>query len=257
MINFARSALMFALRAIGHTYAPGSYRIVSALAPKHLESKEFRIRALGIKNYTGDLSDNVDWHIFYFGAYAVSELVFLRDCAKLLASPQRRISFFDIGANVGQHSLYMSSFVDEVSSFEPSQRIVAQLRQNIASNAIENIRVYNFGLGDGEAVAELGAGFSGNSGSRSLLWSRTGEHTETVIIRQGDSFISKSNDLTINLCKVDVEGYESRVLSGLRETLIRDRPIILMELIGADEKGGFQTEKSFRESLYPDHRLFP
>ena len=56
--------------------------------------------------------------------------------------------------------------------------------------------------------------------------------------------------------KLDAEGYEKRVLFGLREVLFRDRPIILMELIEEETKGGFRNEAELRNALYPEHGLF-
>ena len=43
---------------------------------------------------------------------------------------------------------------------------------------------------------------------------------------------------------------------GLHHTLLKDRPIILMELIGKSDKSGFRDENELRESLYPEHELF-
>ena len=79
---------------------------------------------------------------------------------------------------------------------------------------------------------------------------------EIVAIRQGDNFLRAKNLPRIDILKLDVEGYEKRVLKGLRETLARDRPVILMELIGRSEKSGFADEAELRETLYPEHTLF-
>ena len=56
---------------------------------------------------------------------------------------------------------------------------------------------------------------------------------------------------------MDVEGFERHVLSGLAGRIRRDRPVIMMELIGPDElKSGFAGEADLRRSLYPDHLIF-
>jgi hypothetical protein len=56
---------------------------------------------------------------------------------------------------------------------------------------------------------------------------------------------------------MDVEGYETKVLSGLRETIWRDRPPIFLE-IQPEEERAVEALKGERieDLLYPDHLLF-
>ncbi len=56
---------------------------------------------------------------------------------------------------------------------------------------------------------------------------------------------------------MDVEGYETKVLSGLRETIWRDRPPIFLE-IQREEESAAEASKGARieDLLYPDHLLF-
>src|SRR4051812_25324167 len=94
------------LRAIGHTGLPGRHRLVRYLAPpRDGTQRPFTVRAHGL-TYSGDLSEFIDWNICYFGSYAMAELRFLAACAQLLARRERHVNFFDIGANVGEHSLF-------------------------------------------------------------------------------------------------------------------------------------------------------
>ena len=56
---------------------------------------------------------------------------------------------------------------------------------------------------------------------------------------------------------MDVEGFERKVLTGLSARLNRDRPVIMMELIGpVDNKSGFAAEADLRQTLYQDHLIF-
>jgi hypothetical protein len=76
-----------------------------------------------------------------------------------------------------------------------------------------------------------------------------------VTVRHAGGYFAEHRLPRIDLMKLDVEGYESRVLAGLAERLRTDRPVILMELIGKDEKGGFASVRALREALYADHEL--
>src|SRR5262249_39570465 len=73
--------------------------------------------------------------------------------------------------------------------------------------------------------------------------------------RRGDALLIEENVPKIDILKIDVEGYEKRVLLGIQKILHRDRPLILFELMGTG-KGGFLNESEIREVLYPAHKLF-
>jgi hypothetical protein len=56
---------------------------------------------------------------------------------------------------------------------------------------------------------------------------------------------------------MDVEGYETKALTGLQETLLRDRPPIFMEIQQAGRKGPkVEGKVTVEDLLYPDHLLF-
>jgi FkbM family methyltransferase len=243
------------LRALGRAGAPGAHRLVNALRPAgRMAGERFLTRFDGLA-YEGSLGEYIDREIFYFGAYAPAELDLLAQAATALA-PDGGLNFYDIGANVGQHSLWMSRRAARVFAFEPSARAVAQFRENLTRNAIENVTVFPFALGEESGTARLGSGFANNSGSRSLTWTLDETDVETVELRRGDTVFREQALPTMHLLKLDVEGYEKRVLSNLHERLCADRPVIMMELIGQSEKSGFADEADLRATLYPDHALF-
>jgi FkbM family methyltransferase len=244
----------YVLRAIGHTGFRGVRRFVRTFAPPRNVSQPFTVRAHGFR-YQGDLSEFIDWNIYYFGSYAKAELKFLSTCANILRDRSKNVVFLDIGANVGEHSLVMSREVSEVHSFEPSSEMTSRLERNIAINQLTNIKVHRVALGAEDCEAELGSGFEGNSGSRSLLWSFPGKKTERVRVRQVRRVLEENGIDRVHIVKIDVEGYEKRVLQGFGSRLHADRPIVLMELIGKQEKGGFASPSELRQLLYPDHCL--
>ena len=216
---------------------------------------EFEVRFHGLR-YRGRLDDLIDRSIFFFGSYAPNELDFLASAARLLGEVQSGVTYFDVGANVGQHALFMSPRVEKVFAFEPSRWALDRFQGNVTLNGIGNVCIFPLGLGDSDGEGQLGSGFKGNSGSRSLTWTLNQNAVETVAIRRGDKFFRTMNLPRIDILKLDVEGYEKRVLKGLRNTLARDRPIVLMELVGKSKKGGFANEAELRKALYTEHMLF-
>ena len=166
------------------------------------------------------------------------------------------VNFYDIGANTGQHSLFMSSKASSVQAFEPSAVMCARFESNMRLNAISNVHLHCVGLGDTDEVGVLGSGFPGNPGSRSLNWSLPDADTESVRVRRSDDYFSENALPPMSLMKLDVEGHERKVLRGMRERLHADRPIIMMELVGSPtNKGGFSSDLDFRSVLYPNHEV--
>ncbi len=58
--------------------------------------------------------------------------------------------FIDIGANIGNHSIYFSDYVKEVHAFEPNPRVFRILEIN--SEYKKNINCYNYGLGENKGT---------------------------------------------------------------------------------------------------------
>jgi FkbM family methyltransferase len=251
------------LRVVGQLPIPNMksiYRRIGVL--RDTTARHFTVR-LGELKYKGCLDQHVDRHIYYLGAYSPAELDFLGRAAAILRNQQSTLTFVDIGANVGQHSLFMACRADRIVAFEPNGEVADQLEANLRLNGLNNVEVLRYALGREEETGELGSGHDGNSGSRSLLWSLDKTKNTTVQIRQADRAMTELSVKRVDLIKIDVEGYEKNVLAGLVETLRRDRPVILFELGpkakifgSADVKGGFRSETELRAALYDDHCLF-
>jgi FkbM family methyltransferase len=225
------------------------------LAPAYDSGCRFRSSFFDLV-YDGDLSELIDWHIYFLGAYARAELAFLAWCAKNLEARFGAVNFFDVGANAGQHSLFMARKVSQVHAFEPSPTMNDRFRLNVAINALDNVILHPVALSDADSEAMLGSGFRGNSGSRSLHWTLPDGPSDRVQMRHGDAYFDAHGLPRMHLLKIDVEGHEQKVLRGLASRLRADRPLIVMELVGSpDCKGGFRGEGDLRTHLYPKHEL--
>jgi FkbM family methyltransferase len=241
------------LRAFGHTGLRGTWRIIDLLAPRYGTPRATKTTFIG-RDYVSDLSDMIDRHIFYFGAYSPGELDFLGHCTDKLAT-SGDVNFFDVGANVGQHSLFMSPRVSSVHAFEPSHLCADRFKANALLGGHDNITIHRIALATADGSAVLGSGFSGNTGSRSLNWSLPGGATEAVQVRSAGPYFAEQRLPKMSILKLDVEGHEKQVLRALKGRLAEDRPVIMVELIGKDTKGGFASQQEFADVLYPRHVL--
>lgn len=140
-----------------------------------------------------------------------------------------KIVFFDIGANIGVFSLYIASKIAsrcEVYAFEPESKNYTSLCQNIAVNSELCIHPMRLALGNTRGLAKLLVNDSrfGNSGAQLLdLGSETKSETvireELVLAESLDSLIRDYNFPSPNLIKIDVDGIESKILDGMKNTL--------------------------------------
>ncbi len=204
-------------------------RVLRALInPDGMPLTPFECEFAGLR-YRGDLSSYIDWTIYFYGAYEPGVLAFLRDCA---AATGPGSVFTDIGANTGQHALFMAPRVERVHAFEPWPEALGWLKRNISLNELGNVTVYPFGLGDANGEAPFHSPTSANLGTGSFRADvNTNRPAGVLPVRRGDDVFTASGLDRMDIVKIDVEGLELKVLAGLRETLARLRPVIVLELL--------------------------
>lgn len=128
----------------------------------------------------------------------------------------------DIGANIGNHSLYFSDHFKRVVSFEPHPRTFKVLSLN--SELADNIVCHNVGLSDQDGSAILSV-LPANFGRSSIGESRDAKSVDIKLITL-DTFCKFEN---VKLLKIDVEGHELKALSGAKKLIQEHQPIILFE----------------------------
>jgi FkbM family methyltransferase len=199
----------------------------------------FEIDFFGLR-YRGDLGQYIDWQVFCYGGAPLCELHLLRDLVGFLRSGQRRkIRFYDVGANIGHHSLFMSPLVDDVYAFEPFKELVGQIEDKIKLNGLTNIHILPFALGGEDTKIAYYPGPDSNSGVGSLIQEFPGVRNESVMVelRNGDRLLAREGLPKIDILKLDVQGYEPNVLRGLAGRIHADRPIVLAELSDQSRRG--------------------
>jgi len=136
----------------------------------------------------------------------------------------------DIGAHIGTHTVSMSKAVGEkgtVIAFEPQIKIYQELLVNLELNQLTNVRANLTALGSRFGYIKMDAPKLGNEGSVgfSIGLPKSGNIVE---LRTLDSY----NLNNVSLIKMDVEGVEDMVLAGAKKTILRNKPVILIEITG-------------------------
>ena len=207
--------------------------------------------------YTGHSKNYIDRHILFYGAFEKYILFFLRDVIKSL-NPDGGI-FVDVGANTGQHSLFMSKHAKTVHAVEPYDGVLQLFRGMIERNNIENIVVHPVGLGDEPGTVPFYEPPTTNQGTGSFIegFKAKNKYLTELKIVTGDSLFAGPEPLAIDIMKIDIEGYEKPALVGLQETLATSRPMVVIEItIDAKLDIGFHSEKELRAVFPPDYEFF-
>jgi len=227
-----RLGLVSLARLIGHrAWLPEGLRGRIArltCTADYFPSQLFEVDFFGLK-YPGDLSNFLDWHVYFFGAYEMDILLLLRSLIRQRSGGV----FVDVGANVGQHALFMSKYASHIHAFEPWSKVRQAIDEKITRNRLTNVTVHPVALGVEHQFVPFYAPQGGNWGTgsfdekhatdRNRLWGN-------LEIVRGDQYFEAHGISAVSLIKIDVEGWEKNVLLGLRHTLERFRPVIVMEV---------------------------
>lgn len=141
--------------------------------------------------------------------------------------------FLDVGANIGVYGIVLAKRSPKLKilAFEPLEECFRSAKENFSlNNCADSISLFNFALGDKIATKEIFTPlFTGTAGA-----SFANQHpnegspiSETVQVKTLDSLhLSR-----VDLVKIDVEGFEFQVLKGGRETIVRDKPTVIVEIL--------------------------
>ena len=142
----------------------------------------------------------------------------------------------DIGAHTGQFAKEIRGKLPQamIYSFEPLKDCYQDLVRNMSQD--QNFEAYNFALGDKESRQEINRSISSPSSSLLTMGNLHEEmypHTkggtkEEIEIKCLDDIFNNSNLEKEILVKIDVQGYEDRVIKGGAHIISQAR-IILME----------------------------
>lgn len=167
--------------------------------------------------------------------------------------------FVDIGANIGLYTVTAAHLVEKtghVYAFEPYSKTFERLLDNVYANNLRNVSCYQLALSDIGGKHEMIVSLDGYDASNSLAKPVLGNSfgVETVNCVKLDDFLRERDAAQgARIIKIDVEGWENRVISGAREALSRpDAPILQVEFNErACQSAGSSCHKLFQllESL--------
>jgi len=151
------------------------------------------------------------------------------------------MTFFDIGANLGQYTLLAAKQVGingQVHSFEPSSRMFSELKFNVELNGLSNVcNLNNVAVSDKEGISKLSKYEAGGEVYGSLGNQNWAESCKSIIGHEEvktitlNGYIKERNIIHVDLIKIDIEGAELLALRGANQLLnCPDAPTIVLEM---------------------------
>lgn len=138
----------------------------------------------------------------------------------------------DIGANIGMWSRDLCANFQRVLAFEPVEDFRNCLVKNVTAG---NLEIHPYALGEEETTINM-----------IITLENTGHsHVDTTSMGTGEIPMHKLDNLNlpkIDYIKIDCEGYENTILRGAKETILRDRPIMVVEHKKHKDVGHVDTE---------------
>jgi FkbM family methyltransferase len=147
---------------------------------------------------------------------------------------RRGDTIVDAGANVGIFAVMASRLVGErgvVAAVEPTPSSFRLMKRNLSLNGCTNVKPIMAALGEKDSIGRLN--IYGDSVINSFfVWGKTERsvhHSIPVHVRALDDLMHELGLNSLDVLKIDTEGYELPILKGGIETIRRLRPYIVGE----------------------------
>ncbi|WP_373777172.1 FkbM family methyltransferase [Glaesserella sp.] len=179
--------------------------------------------------------DMISERAAHYGEWAETEVRLLRQ----LLQPHSTV--IEVGANIGMHTVPLAKAVPagKVLCFEPQRIIYQLLCCNLALNDLVNVESYRQGVSEQNGKAWIESSDYAqpwNYGSFSIDKGFSTEYPfignvskEEIDIIALDDFAPIKRLDSLDLLKIDTEGFDANVLKGAVNTIRRFRPYIFVE----------------------------
>jgi FkbM family methyltransferase len=154
--------------------------------------------------------------------------------------PEKGKCFVDVGAYRGMWSMFVARSGVEVHAFEPSPIPYAVLAEKVKK--YPNLHTYQCALGGKDSIVKLSLTPFSLLGRITEKSGISEKNTADAVIRTLDGLKIEE----VGVIKVDTEGYEVPILMGAKDTILKNRPRLIIEV----HKGTGDALPDFSEELH-------
>jgi FkbM family methyltransferase len=136
----------------------------------------------------------------------------------------------EIGANIGNHTIFYAHHMNptKIIPFETNPKSIEILRKNLMLNTF-NVEIDERGIGIG--LGSINQNYTiQQDDPNNLVAAKLIKSTGSVDPVQVKIFDEVMGDHKVDFMKIDVEGMEFEVLKGASESILRNKPLIYIEV---------------------------
>ncbi len=192
-----------------------------------------------------DLSDYMQWHIF-----AKQPDLSWKEAEKFISNQS---CMLDVGANCGAFALRIAQRAIQmhkrdfiVYAFEPNPYVFNDLQKNLSANPELSFYVKLEQKGLGAIAGSFGMTFNRKNTGHGHIALNQEDATCQIQIDTVDRFVKEHVRERVSFLKIDVEGYEPLVIKGAKQTIVKYKPTLFVEI----------TEVWFQKRGYSQTKLF-
>ena len=198
-----------------------------------------------------------------YGAWAQDDIDLIENLIGLLLQKKDSITFYDVGANIGTHTVAIAKkFANQISvrSFEAQRQVYYVLCGNVAINGLDNVCVHHVAVGnksnDSIKIDLPDYTLPNNFGGLELIKTERSDNqymTKTRTEEVKTVTIDQFNE-PVDFLKLDIEGMEHLALQGAKKTIDTHRPICFVEMWKTDTEA---VKKFFKQANYRAYAYKP
>lgn len=198
---------------------------------------EYRSREFDIKGYSED--DHIYRQIAHSASfYEIDLLEYINRIRPFILRERYENIAVDIGANIGNHSVFLGAFLaDHLIAIEPNPDVAPTLECNLSKNLC-HYTLFKCAVGEEEGQGSICVPehMSDNIGAAKIEPGNSGairiSTLDTILCAwKGQS----TSPHCVSLIKIDVEGMELQVLKGSENTIRAHKPHIFAEAADCKE----------------------
>ena len=182
-----------------------------------------QIGNLLIEGYAGDyVYETIEKSNYYYEGRLLEKWLPHMDADKII---------FDIGANLGNHTLFWATHLsyEKIFSFEPFIPNYERLYNNITQNSLENVFPICKAIGSKKGYTTVSEFHEENYGGTTLN-AEVSETIGEIKVTDVDSFCREERISHVDFIKIDTEGFELSVLDGMQSILENSHPDLWIEV---------------------------
>lgn len=177
------------------------------------------------------------------GYWSKDDIEIIKVLINFILSKKETCVFYDVGANIGTHSLALAKMFGEkirIRAFEAQREIFNMLCGTVALNGLSNVYCHNVAIGDGKVQSIKmhlpDYGEINNFGGFELIPPVNSDNQRMKKNRNEEVDVVTLDDFneTVDFIKMDIEGMEDKAFLGAQKTLAEHRPICFFEISKTD-----------------------